>query len=229
GDGVHQRIADRAGPARAEGGPGGEIGGDCLANGPGGVGVAEVVQQQRHRQHGGGGVGDVLPGDVGGRAVDRLEHGRVGAGGVDVTAGGQADAAADGGREIRDDVPEQIVGDDHVEAGRVGDQVDHGRVHVRVVDRDLRVLGADLVDDAVPQMAGVDQHVVLVHEGQPAAAPPGLLEGVADHALHADGRVQRDLGGDLQIRAGAHRAAVADVRPFGPLPHHQEVDGPGGG
>ena len=37
----------------------------------------EMIEQQSHRQDGGGRVGDALPGDVGRGAVHRLEHRRV--------------------------------------------------------------------------------------------------------------------------------------------------------
>ena len=78
-------------------------------------------------------IGDALAGDVGGGAVHRLEHGGELAGGVDVPAGGQSDAAADRGGEVGEDVAEQVVGDDHVEAARVVDQVDGGGIDVGVV------------------------------------------------------------------------------------------------
>ena len=70
----------------------------------------------------------------------------------------------------------------------------------------------------------MDEHVVLVDEGELLTARLGLLEGVADHALDADGGVQGDLGGDLEGGAGAHGAAVADVGALGALAHDEEVD-----
>src|SRR5699024_5769168 len=130
----------------------------------------------------GGRAGEVLARDVGGRAVHRLEHRRVGAGGVDVAAGRQADAAGDRGRQVGDDVAEQVVGDDHVEAARIGHQVHHRGVDVHVVGGDLRVLGGHLVHGALPQPAGVGQHVVLVHQGDVFAPGHRLVEGVAHHA-----------------------------------------------
>src|SRR5699024_1383178 len=129
-------------------GAGGEVVLDRGAHRGGRLEMAQVVQQQRDREHGGGGVGENLPGDVRGRAGHGLEHRGEGAGGVDGAARGEADAPADGGGEVGDDVAEEVVGDDHVEAGRILDQVDHHRVDVRVVHLDLRVLGAHLVDDA---------------------------------------------------------------------------------
>src|SRR5690606_28378161 len=135
-------------------GAGGEILGDGSLDARGLLGPAEVVEQQRNRQDGGGRVGLGLPGDVGRAAVHRLEHARVGAGGVDVAAGRQADAAAHRGGQVGDDVAEQVVGDDHVEAARVGHHEDGGRVDVLVGHGDLGELLAHLVHGALPQRAG---------------------------------------------------------------------------
>ena len=57
--------------------------------------------------------------------------------GVDVAAGGQADATGDGRRDVGDDVAEEVVGDDDVEPAGVGGQEDRGRVDVQVVGADL--------------------------------------------------------------------------------------------
>jgi len=104
-----------------------------------------VGKQQRHRHDRGGRIRDPLTGDVGCAAVHRFEHRRVGAGGVDISAGGQADTAADRGSQVRDDVAEQVVGDDDVEAPGVGDQVDGRGVDVLVGHLDIRILLADLL------------------------------------------------------------------------------------
>jgi hypothetical protein len=63
------------------------------------------------------------------------------------TAGRQADASGDGGGQVGEDVAEQVVGDDHVEAGGVGGQEDRGRVDVEVVDGDVGELPTDLADE----------------------------------------------------------------------------------
>src|SRR5699024_9910767 len=128
-------------------GPGGEVVLHRGADRRGRLDVAQMVQQQGDREHRGGGIGEVPAGDVRSGAVHRLEHRGEGPGGVDVPARGQPDAAADGRGEVGDDVAEEVVRDDHVEAGRVLDQVDHHRVDVRVVHLDLGVLGRHLLDD----------------------------------------------------------------------------------
>ena len=172
-------------------------------------------------------MGSALPWPAmsGRRAVHRLEHARVAALGVDVAAGGEPDAAGDGRGDVGDDVAEEVVGDDDVEAARVGGEEDRRGVDVLVGGLDVGELGADLLDRAPPQVAGVGEDVVLVHEGQvPARAGLGAGEGVAHDALDAEAGVDADLGGDLVRGAGAQRAAVADVGPLGALADDDEVD-----
>src|SRR6185312_12182323 len=146
--------------------------------------------------------------DVRGRAVDRFEHRRRGAVHVDIARRRQANAAGDRRGQVGDDVAEQVVGDNHVEASGVGDHEDGGRVDVQVVDGDVRELRADGLHGAAPEVTGVDQHVVLVYQREPLAAGGGAAEGVADHALHAVGGIDRNLGGNFVRRAHPQRTAV---------------------
>src|SRR6478736_1527061 len=105
----------------------GEVGGHRLLHPLGLGGPPEVGQQHPDRQDRRGGVGLALPGDVRRRAVHRLEHARMAALGVDVAAGREPDAARDRRGDVGDDVAEQVVGDDHVEATGVGGEEDRGR------------------------------------------------------------------------------------------------------
>src|SRR5699024_9562527 len=102
-------------------------------------------------------IGRALPGDVGGGAVNGFEHGRVSAGGVDVAGRRGPDAPGHRGGQVGDDVTEEVVGDDHVEPGRVGDHVDGRGIDVAVVHLDVRELRRHLVDGALPESARVDQ------------------------------------------------------------------------
>ncbi len=184
-----------------------------------------MVEQERDREDRRGRVGLLLAGDVGGGSVHRLEHARERARAVDVARRGEADAARDRGRQVGDDVAEQVVGDDDVEAGRVGDQEDHGRVDVQVVDGDVRVLGGDAVDGALPEGSGEGQHVGLVHERDALAlALRGQVEREPHGALDAVRRVHGHLGRDLVLGAAAEDAAVARVRSLGALADDDEVD-----
>ena len=220
------RSPTDGGLAGGAGLPGGQVEGHGGLDPAGGVRQAEMVEQQGDRQHGRGRVGRSGPGDVRSGAVHRLEHARVGAGDVQIGRCGQPDAAGDRGGQVGQDVAEQVVGHDDVETARVGDQVDHRGVDVRVRDRDLGELHRDLFDDPAPQLAGVHQHIGLVHQRQVPARPAGRsAERVPHHPLDAEVGVQRDLGGDLVHGVLAQQAAVSGVRALGALPQHQQVDG----
>ena len=95
---------------------------------------------------------------------------------------------------------------------------------MQIVVGDLRVFLGHLVDDALPHVAGVDEHVLLVHEGHVLPALHGQLEGVAHHALHAVGGVDGHFGGHLVRGATADGAAGAAVQAFGAFTHDDEVD-----
>src|SRR5699024_3587264 len=76
----------------------------------------------------------------------------------------QADATGYSGGQVGNNVAEHVVGDDDIKPARIGGHEDGGRIHVQVVMGDVRVFCCDLVDDAVPQMSGVDQHVMFVDQ-----------------------------------------------------------------
>src|SRR5699024_1348827 len=131
----------------------------------------------------------------------------------------------DGGGQVGDDVTEEVVGDDDVEAGRVGDEEDHGGVDVQVVDRDIGELGSHVLHGAAPEVTGVHEDVVLVDEGELLARPGrGTGEGVTHDTLDTEGGVHAHLVGDLLRCAHTDGAAVADVRPLGALPDDDEVE-----
>ena len=72
--------------------------------------------------------------------------------------------------EVGEDVAEEVVGDDHVVLlGRLH-EVDAGGVDVVVGGGDVGVLGGDLVEGALPQVAGEGEHVRLVHQREVLAA-----------------------------------------------------------
>ena len=65
---------------------------------------------------------------------------------------------------------------------------------MQIVVGNFRISLGDLIDDALPHVAGVDEHVLLVHEGHMLPALHGQLEGVTHHTFHAVGGVD-GLGG----------------------------------
>src|SRR6185503_3805325 len=81
--------------------------------------MAEVLQHHGRRPDGADRVGDALAVDVGRRAVHGLEERRKGAFGVDVSGRRDGDGAGAGGPEVRENVAEEVGGDDDVEPVRV--------------------------------------------------------------------------------------------------------------
>ena len=100
----------------------------------------------------------------------------------------------------------------------------HRRVDVVVGGGDVGELGGDLVERALPQVAGEREHVGLVDQRE-VLAGTGLrqLEGVADAALDAHAGVDAALRRHLVRRALAQHAALADVRALGVLADDDEV------
>src|SRR6478672_8177421 len=84
------RVADLRGRAAGTVDAGRQVGDDRLLDATRRLVEAEVLEHQGRQEDRGRGVGLLLPGDVGGRAVDRLEHRRCGAVGIDVAARRQA-------------------------------------------------------------------------------------------------------------------------------------------
>ena len=95
---------------------------------------------------------------------------------------------------------------------------------MQVVVGDLRVFLGHLVDDALPHVAGVDEHVLLVHQRDVLATLHRQLIGVPHHALHAVRGVDGDLGGDLGRSVATNRSAGTAVQAFGAFTHDHEVD-----
>src|SRR5699024_11673576 len=183
-----------------------------------------MAQHQGHGEDRGARVGNPLPGDIRGRTVHGLEHGGVVVGRVDIARGGQADAAGHRARQVGQNVSEEVIGDDDVVAGWVGDYVDGRGVDVVVVHLDVREFLTDRLDGTLPQATGVDEDIGLVDPGQLFAALLGAAEGVADDALNAEPGVLADLAGDLVVGAFAQGAAVAAVEALSTFADDHEVD-----
>src|SRR6185312_2249460 len=115
-------VADLDGGARRPGALAlDQILGDGLLD-PGGFrGQAQVLAEHGGGQDGRGRVGLALAGDVRRAAVDRLEHARRGPLRVDVAARGEPDPAGHRGPQVGEDVAEEVIGDDDVEAFGLGD------------------------------------------------------------------------------------------------------------
>src|SRR5258708_5889099 len=89
---------------------GGLDGGGLLAQ-------TEVLEHERDGEDGTHRVGDVLPRQRRRRPVYRLEHRRPPR--IEIAGGRESEAPLQCGAQVRDDIPEQVVGDDDVELRRI--------------------------------------------------------------------------------------------------------------
>ena len=158
--------------------------------------------------------------------MDGLKEGRPGFVDVEVRRGGKTNPARHRSGEVRDDVAEQVVCDDHVVALRVVDYVHGASVGVFVVDGYIRELRCDFFHDALPQVSRMDHDVGLVDVGEFLATLVGLFKCVADRAFDSVAGVDGDLIGDFVFCVGAQESTLSRVRPFGSFTHHDEVDVP---
>ena len=95
---------------------------------------------------------------------------------------------------------------------------------MQIVVGDFRILLRHRIDDALPHVARVDEHVLLVHERHVLPAFHGQLEGVAHHTFHAVSGVDGHFGGHFVRGATADRTTGTAIQAFGALTHHHEVD-----
>ena len=145
--------------------------------------------------------------------------------GVDISRGRKANATGDSSRLIGQDVAEEVIGDDDIEAARIGHHVNRRGVNVTVVDTDLRVFAAHFLDDAAPQATGEDQNIVLVNQREVVSRTGCcLFKCVAHQALNTKGRVDGDLLCDLVNRTLAQGSAVSGIKAFSTLAHDDEIN-----
>ena len=178
--------------------------------------LVELVEQQRDRQDRARGVGRATPGDVGRRAVDRLEDAGPAVGQRRRRC--EPDAAADSGREVGEHVSEEVLGHDHVEGGGALDEQHRHRVDELMLERDAGVLLGDLAGHAPPELRG-REHVGLVDARDPAAAATGEHAGT----LHDPADLERAVVTGV-VRGLVAEPAVAEVDPTDQLAHDHEIE-----
>ena len=141
-----------------------------------------VLEQHRGREDRGERIRDVPAGDVGRRAVNRL----VEADPARAETGRRQHPHRSGDlrRLVREDVAEEILGDDHVEARRIAHQQHRARIDELVGERHVGEFAGDLVDHRHPELRRLE-HVRLVHVRHVLASPLRRLE--------RDARDARDL------------------------------------
>ena len=157
-------------------------------------------QQHRRRQDRADRVRDVASGDVRRRAVDRLVQAELPVVGPPLAERRRrqhAEAPGQDRRLVRQDVAEQVLGDDDVEVGRPPDEQHRARIDQLVVEPDVGELGGQLVGDPAPQPRGRED-VGLVDLGHDPAPAPRQLEREPDDApdlvLGVRQRVERASG-----------------------------------
>lgn len=99
-----------------------------------------------------------------------------------------AERADEGAGEVGEDVSEEVLRQEDVEAGGGQDERHRAGVDVLVLEANRRVPGGDVLDDAAPEDRRL-QDVRLVDGGDEAAAPFGGAEGELGNSLDLLARV----------------------------------------
>ena len=188
------------------------------------IAMAQMIEHQRAGPDRADRVGDPFAGDVGRRAVDRLEHRRKRPLRVDVGARRDAEASRNRRADVGEDVAEEIRRDDHVERLRVRDHPRGERVDVILRgSRPPVVLPHDL-RDLVPEHHRVRSALDLV-------ALASILRGRFARARSRSAgsarcRAREDAGllRHLVRRADVDASADAGVLALGVLAHADHVD-----
>nr|GEU28650.1 HTH-type transcriptional regulator PtxR, putative [Tanacetum cinerariifolium] len=190
----------------------------------GGVQFPQVLEQHHHRPEGADRVGQALAHDVERGTVDRFEHRRIAALGIDVAGGGDTETAGQRGGQVAQDVRVQVGGDDGVERGGTVDHARGGGVHQLLVPCHVREFARDFQRNFIPHHHRVALGVALGDHGeQLARARLRQPEGVAQDALHAHARHHRDVGGRFDRVALVHAAAHARIFAFRVFAHDHPV------
>ena len=169
-----------------------------------------------------------LPGDVGRRAVHRLEHRRALLRRVQVRRRRDADRPGDRGSKVGEDVAEQVRPHHHVEPLRLQHELGGQRVDVFAVEAHVRVQRGALGHDLVPERERVHDPVRFRGRRDVAAASLRELEGVVGDPAHANPRENRLLHRHLVGEPAVQPAADLAVLALDVLPDDDEVDVVGG-
>ena len=181
---------------------------------PGRRGVlAEVLEHQRCAPDGAGGVRDALAGDVRRRAVHGLEHARHVGARSDVRAGRHAHAALDGGREVGEDVAEEVRCDDDVEAAGIAHHAARPARPRAPARRARRRTPPPSPRPPRPRARSRTAKRSTSSRCQRPASGGRELERIAHDSPHPgareDARLQRDLGVEPPVRAAADARVLA--------------------
>lgn len=172
------------------------------------VGFTKVLEHQRRAPNLPDRIGDPTSGDVGRRSVNWLEQTRKSPFWVDVSAGSDADGAGARGPQVRQDVTEEIAGDNHVEPVGVQNEIRREDVDVELVHLDVGKPLTHLLDALVPVRHRDRDTVALRRRGQvPVGSALSKLERIFEDPVDADSGHHRFLHHRLAVRALEHPAA----------------------
>ena len=152
--------------------------------------------------------------------MDRLVHARI----FRSQAGGgqHPDGAADHGSFVRQNVAEQVGGDDYVELAGISHQLHCAVIHIHVAECDIGVIRLpDAGHRFAPQAGGIE-HVGLVDAAQAAVSLASHIEADAGNALDFGYAVHLRIVGRL---CPVHLlcAALAEIDAAGQLAHDHQI------
>ena len=127
-------------------------------------------------------------------------------------------------RDVCEHVTEEVRRDDDVEAERIPDHPCRQRVDEYTLDRHVRVLGGEFLDDLIPENVAVARRIRLRCARESSAPALGQLERVPDDAPYTFAREDGSLDPDLMRMAGVCAATHARVLALGVLAHEEHVD-----
>ena len=180
-----------------------------------------MPQQHRCSQHRRQGIGNPLPGDVRGTAVNWLVQSRPRF--AQRCRRKQAQRSRQHRTFVGQDVSEHVAGDDHVEVGGTADQVHRHRVDQDHVIFEIRVLLPDDPFGHLPPQPRHLQHVGLVNAGQLSAPPAGRLGCQSHHPFNLVLLVDHFAEG--RFSAGTLTPSrLSEVNASGQFTDEQDVD-----
>jgi hypothetical protein len=161
--------------------------------------------------------------------MNGLEHRRLA--GMNISAGGHAEASLKCCGEVGDDIAEHVVGDDYIEAAGIAHHLQAERVHVHVLGFNLKIFRGDLFEYALPEAAGVGHGVgfvahqhTLARRAVELGVALAVFEGVADDPLDSLSCIDVLLRGDFVGSSLLEGSAGIGVNAFGVFADHDEVD-----
>src|SRR5579883_174627 len=155
--------------------------------------------------------------------MDRLE--KRSATRMNVSGGGQAQAAGELCAEVADDVTEEVARNNDVELAWVADHLHGERINIEVAGFDFGILRTKLLEDALPEVVSERHGVGLVaHAEALETIGASVVKGISDDALNALAGIDVFLDSDFVGSSLFEKAAHADVEAFCIFPENHEAN-----